>query len=211
MFAHHYVSPQNAERIFVSNNQAFSAMITTAQALAREAEARAKVELERNELRRQLPDVRLTEYRSCFFAFDYKVEDNFRLLKWMEDYFAEKRLGVKVMAPAREMADLNILRDLHRQLKQAHFGIADVSNNNLNVLYEAGLLHGLGKPLILLQKKDSEATVPFDILSDYRARYDVLKHDGDVLFAWLDKEMDKAMNTVRQMLPAFGSVPKWEG
>lgn len=211
MFAHHYVSPQNAERIFVSNNQAFSAMIVTAQALVSAEEARAKVELERNELKRQLPDVRLTEYRSCFFAFDYKVEENFHLLESIQDYFRQQEMGVKVMAPAREMADLNIHRDLHRQLKQAHFGIAEVSNNNLNVLYEAGLLHGLAKPLVLLQRRDSTETVPFDILSDYRGQYEITKRDIDIQFPWLKEEMDKAMNTVRRMLPAFGDVPKWDG
>jgi len=211
MFAHHYVSPENAESIFVSNNQAFSAMIATAQALAAEAEARAKVELERDRLKRQLPDVRLTEYRSCFFAFDYKVEDNFHLLQWLQDYFRRKDLGTKVLAPAREMGHLNIIRDLHRQLRTVHFGIAEVSNNNLNVLYEAGLLHGLGKPLILLQRTDSTETVPFDILSDFRGKYEVSRREVKIQFPWLEEEMDKAMNTVRRMLPTFGSVPKWDG
>nr|VFJ90120.1 MAG: hypothetical protein BECKH772A_GA0070896_1001925 [Candidatus Kentron sp. H]VFJ91415.1 MAG: hypothetical protein BECKH772B_GA0070898_1001725 [Candidatus Kentron sp. H]VFJ98114.1 MAG: hypothetical protein BECKH772C_GA0070978_1001825 [Candidatus Kentron sp. H] len=35
LFANHYVFPENAERIFDSNNQAFSSFITTAQALIR--------------------------------------------------------------------------------------------------------------------------------------------------------------------------------
>jgi len=211
MFAHHYVSPDNAEIIFTSNNAAFSAMIATAQALTREQEERAKVELERDRLKRQLPDIPLTEYRSCFFAFDYKVEDNYRLLDAIQAYFDRKGLGIKVMAPAREMADLNIHRDLHRQLKQAHFGIAEVSNNNLNVLYESGLLHGMGKPLVLLQRSDSTHTPPFDIFSDYRCKYEVSRNEGDVQFVWLDKQLDKAMNTVRRMLPAFDTVLKWDG
>jgi molecular chaperone HtpG len=161
MFAHHYVSPDDAESIFTSNNAAFSAMIATAQALSSEQEERAKVELERDRLKRQLPDIPLTDYRSCFFAFDYKVEDNYRLLEAIQAYFGRNDLGIKVMAPARAMDDLNIHRDLHRQLKQAHFGIAEVSNNNFNVLYECGLLHGMGKPLVLLQRRDFTDTIPF--------------------------------------------------
>lgn len=211
MFAHHYVSPDNAEIIFTANNTAFSAMIATAQALGREQEERAKVELERDRLKRQLPDIPLTEYRSCFFAFDYKIEDNFRLLEAIQAHFSRQGLGIKVMAPAKEMADLNIHRDLHRQLKQTHFGIAEVSNNNLNVLYESGLLHGMGKPLVLLQRSDSTDSIPFDIFSDYRCKYEIARREGAVRFVWLDEELDKAMNTVKRMLPAFDTVPKWDG
>ena len=185
--------------------------IATAQALVLEQEERAKVELERDRLKRQLPDIQLTEYRSCFFAFDYKIEDNCRLLDYIQEYFMRKELGIKVMAPATAMDDLNIHSDTHRQLKQAHFGIAEISNNNLNVLYESGLLHGMGKPLILLQRSDSKDIVPFDIFSDYRCKYEVSRHEGDVQFVWLDKELDKAINTIKRMLPEFDALPHWDG
>ncbi|MCX7112151.1 MAG: ATP-binding protein [Proteobacteria bacterium] len=211
MFSQHYVSPENAETIFNSNNNAFSAMIATAQALALEQQERAKVEMERDKLKRQLPEIQLTEYRSCFFAFDYKIEDNYRLLEYIQEYFMRKELGIKVMAPAKAMDDLNTHRNMHQQLKQAHFGIADISNNNLNVLYESGLLHGMGKPLILLQRTDSKDTVPFDIFSDYRCKYDVTRREGEVCFVWLDKELDKTMNTIKRMLPEFDTLPHWDG
>ncbi|VFM98673.1 MAG: Molecular chaperone, HSP90 family [Candidatus Kentron sp. G] len=211
LFANHYVTPENAERIFASNNQAFSAMITTAQDLARAEEENARIGMERDELKRKAPDIRLTEHRSCFFAFDYNIEDNFRLLEWIQNYFLTTGLGIEVIAPVSKMPDLNIYRSLHRQLKEVHFGIAEISTNNHNVLYEAGLLHGLGKPLILLQREDSEDPVPFDILNDFRGRYTVLKRGHEVEFTWLRQDLDKAMNTVRQMLPGFADVPKWEG
>lgn len=218
MFAHHYVSPANAEKIFDCNNQAFSAMISTAQALAKEAEERdkeekrrAKLEIERDESRQRLPDISLSEYRSCFFAFDYKVDDNHDLADWLENHFHREDLGVKLLSPHREMVDLNIMRDLHGQLKTAHFGIAEVSNNNLNVLYEAGLLRGMGKPLLLLRRTDSEEEVPFDILSDYHVKYEVTRRGNKVQFKWLEEELEKAMNTIGCMLPTFQDVPKWRG
>jgi len=210
MFSQHYVSPENAEIIFTANNNAFSAMIATAQALAQEQQERAKVEMERDKLKRQLPEIQLTEYRSCFFAFDYKIEDNYRLLDYIQEYFMRKELGIKVMAPTKAMDDLNIHRDMHRQLKQAHFGIAEISNNNLNVLYESGLLHGMGKPLILLQNKDSKDAVPFDIFSDYRCQYNIARRGGDIRFVWLEEELDKAMNAVMKMLPSFNAMRKWD-
>lgn len=113
------------------------------------------------------------------------------------------------------MDDLNLLRDLHQQLKTAHFGIVDVSNNNLNVLYEAGLIHGMGKPLILLQgetilpKKKIKDVVPFDIFSDYRVKYLFSRHEAEVRFTWLEEELDKAMKAVFHMRPELENTPKW--
>jgi len=115
------------------------------------------------------------------------------------------------LAPAQGMQNLNIIKDLHRQLKAAHFGIAEISNNNLNVLYEAGLLHGMGKPLILLRRDDSRDEPPFDIFSDYQAKYVVNRRGPEVEFTWLEKEMDKAMQAVFHMLPELQRVPVWEG
>jgi len=132
------------------------------------------------------------------------------VMRWLQNYFHRQNLGIKIMAPAEEMEDLNIIRDLHRQLKTAHFGIAEVSNNNLNVLYEAGLLHGMTKPLILLQRSDAKEKVPFDIFSDYRIIYEVSRRGGDIQFVWLEEEMTKAMNAVKKMIPQLDQVPKWQ-
>ena len=210
MFSQHYVSPENAEKIFKSNNEAFSKMIEISQWLAQEQTERVKVEMERDRLKRQLFDIPLTEYRSCFFAFDYNIEDNYRLLEKIQEYFDDKGLGIKVIAPVKGMDDFNIHRALQRQLKQAHFGIAEVSNNNLNVLYECGLIHGMGKPLILLQRNKSTSVIPFDI-SEYRYKYEVDLDEGVIEFPRLFKNLDKAMDTLNRMLPDFNALPHWDG
>nr|VFK58768.1 MAG: molecular chaperone HtpG [Candidatus Kentron sp. TUN] len=210
MFAHHYVSPENAERIFDSNNQAFSAMITTAQALMAVEKEKAKLEVERDELKRRLPDIQLTKHRSCFFAFDYNVDENHELLKWIQDYFQRKGWGVEVVAPICEITELNIQHDLIRQLQRVHFGIAEISNNNPNVLYEAGFLHALNKPLILLKREEGEVPVPFDIHNNFRVQYKIDKYPGGTEFTRIEKQLDKAMNTVEQMLPGFADAKKWQ-
>ncbi len=210
LFAQHYVSPDNAKFIFESNNRAFSALITNAKALAQQQEELARVEMERDELKRRLPEATLADHRCCFFAFDYKIEDNYRVMEWLQEYFLRKDLGIRVLAPAEGMEDLNILKELHRQLKAAHFGIAEISNNNLNVLYEAGLLHGMNKPLVLLRRNDSQDEPPFDIFSDYRLEYIVNRRGADIRFTWLEEEMDKAMQIVFRMLPELERVAAWE-
>nr|VFJ67833.1 MAG: Molecular chaperone, HSP90 family [Candidatus Kentron sp. FM]VFJ68305.1 MAG: Molecular chaperone, HSP90 family [Candidatus Kentron sp. FM]VFK17858.1 MAG: Molecular chaperone, HSP90 family [Candidatus Kentron sp. FM] len=199
----HCVPPQDTAAIFAANNQAFLAMITTAQGLT-------EVEMERDGLRRRLPaDIRSTEYRSCFFAFDDKNEDNFRLLEWLRDYFQREDWGVRVIAPGREMPNPGAYRDLHRQLEQVHFAIAEISSGNSNVLYETGLLRGMNKPLILLQREDCASPVSFDIPGDFRGQYSVAKRGTGIRFVWLREELDKAMRTVGRVLPGLANVPKW--
>lgn len=38
----------------------------------------------------------------------------------------------------------------------------------------------------------------------------VAKRGASIQFTWLKEELDKAMNTVRQMLPGFANVTKWD-
>ncbi|QDT25137.1 Chaperone protein HtpG [Gimesia panareensis] len=83
MFAHHYVSADNAEVIFEANNRAFSAMIANAQALTKQQEALAKVERERDELTRRIPHWSLPSQRTIvelslrtkFQSFDEDIEN----------------------------------------------------------------------------------------------------------------------------------------
>ena len=50
------------------------------------------------------------------------------------------------------------------QINSAHFGIADISSANRNVLIEIGALIAGGKPLIILRSKDEDGTeIPFNI------------------------------------------------
>lgn len=211
MFAHHYVSPQNAEIIFETNNAAISAMISNSRALEEVQAANARMELELNKLKRQQPQVKLSTHRTCFFAFDYNIEQNHLLLEQIQDYFRRRDLGVQVLAPVKGMDDLNILKDLERQLGVVHFGLAEISNLNLNVIYEAGLLKGMQKPMIFLRQRDGSDAVPFDFSSDYRIEYELSKRGSQVKFIWLEEELDKAMQTVFKMLPDLQQAEKWTG
>jgi molecular chaperone HtpG len=210
MFAQHYVTPENAEIIFTTNNAAISAMIGNSRALEEIGVVNAKMEIELNELRSKLPQIKLSAHRTCFFAFDYNVPENYELMEQIQAYFRKSDLGIEVVAPAKKMGDLNILKDLESQLRTVHFGLAEISNNNLNVIYEAGLLKGMGKPLILLCRQGSSGGVPFDIRSDYRIEYAVLKDGADIEFGLLEKRLDKAIQTVFKMLPELERAAKWK-
>ena len=59
----------------------------------------------------------------------------------------------------------NILRDIIEAMDKSDLVVADLTGNNPNVLYELGLAHAMGKPVIHLTQAIGE--VPFD-LSPYR-------------------------------------------
>ncbi len=56
-----------------------------------------------------------------------------------------------------------VIDNLMKQIKQAHFGIADITENRPNSLLELGMMMILGKQLLILKRKDDDTDVPFDI------------------------------------------------
>ena len=56
-----------------------------------------------------------------------------------------------------------IFQDIQREIEQAEIVIAEITPANPNVFYELGYAHALGKPTILLARRESE--LPFDIRS----------------------------------------------
>jgi hypothetical protein len=56
-----------------------------------------------------------------------------------------------------------IFQDIQREIEQAEIVIAEITPANPNVFYELGYAHALGKPTILLARRESQ--LPFDIQS----------------------------------------------
>lgn len=61
-----------------------------------------------------------------------------------------------------------ILEDIQQEISRSHAVIAEVSSHNPNVFYELGFAHALGKPAVLLVRRQDEQLMPFDIRG-YRA------------------------------------------
>lgn len=61
-----------------------------------------------------------------------------------------------------EESHQNILAHIVQQISKARLVIANVSTRNPNVMYELGIAHALGKPVILISKGD-ETNLPFDL------------------------------------------------
>lgn len=68
----------------------------------------------------------------------------------------------------------NILERIYNQISRADIVVAEMTDRNPNVFYEAGYAHGLGKPVILLTKSADD--IPFDL-----RHYPHIVHQGSIV------------------------------
>lgn len=81
-------------------------------------------------------------------------------------------LGYEVEKADSTDTQQNILRDVVDGISNADLLIADLTNSNANVFYEAGIAHGLGIPTILITQ--SVDSVPFDLQA-----YNMIEYSTD--------------------------------
>ena len=82
----------------------------------------------------------------------------------------------RIIRPAVEAAGLACIRadeiyskpqitaDIWKSLRAARIVIAELTGKNSNVLYEVGLAHALGKPVIIITRNEDD--VPFDLVDE---------------------------------------------
>jgi hypothetical protein len=116
----------------------------------------------------------------------------------------------KVIKPAIEFAGLRCLRgdeiytrqaivdDIWHSIRTARIVIAELSGRNPNVLYEIGLAHAIGKPIVLLTR--DERDMPFDLRALRYVFYDLNEPD------WGTYLKGRLTDTLRVILenPAVG-------
>lgn len=96
----------------------------------------------------------------CFVAMQFSPEFN--------ELFSEvirptcENFGYRVIRADDQYSNGLIIDDITRSIREAAIVIADITPNNLNVFYEVGFSHGIGKPTILLSDRRRER-LPFDI------------------------------------------------
>jgi len=55
----------------------------------------------------------------------------------------------------------SIVQDIWQAIRNARLIVAELSGRNANVMYEIGLAHAIGKPIVLLTRNEED--VPFDL------------------------------------------------
>ena len=65
----------------------------------------------------------------------------------------------------------DVIADIFNKIKTSSIFIADITNNNANVLYEYGFAKGQNKDCIVIRKKDATEAVKSDFANDLRFEY----------------------------------------
>jgi len=92
-----------------------------------------------------------------------------------------------------------IIRDLWGSIHNARVVLAELTGRNPNVMYEVGLSHGLGKPVVLVAQ--SMEDVPFDLRSLRCILYDTTDPE------WATRLRSDITNSVRVVISADKAGP----
>jgi len=114
-----------------------------------------KVEIEINELN-----------NSCFVVMPFSNMFEIEYQKVIKPTLFE--LGIECVRGDEIYTKQRIMDDIWASIRKCRFVIAELTGRNPNVLYEIGLAHAIGKPVIIVTRNGED--VPFD-LKDLRYLY----------------------------------------
>lgn len=81
-----------------------------------------------------------------------------------------------------------IIREVHRRIRESDVIVAEMTDKNANVYYEVGYAHGLGKQPILITAEAK--TLPFDLSGykhiEYRGKIQTLRAELGKYLDWLE-------------------------
>ena len=89
----------------------------------------------------------------------------------------------------------DVMEIVWKEINEASFIVADVSNSNPNVLYEVGIAHTLGKEVVILTDKSTE--VPFDIRKNRYIEYCIHNITGE---KQLQKDLNKTIYEINKKI-----------
>jgi hypothetical protein len=79
--------------------------------------------------------------------------------------------GLKCVRPDEIYSKPQVTSDIWKALRSSRIVIAELSGKNINVFYELGLAHALGKPTIIITRNEKD--VPFDLKALRYLYYDI--------------------------------------
>jgi len=84
--------------------------------------------------------------------------------------------GLQPWSAVEALPDFRIIDQLRLQIQRSALVVADLRDNNPNVIYEAGWAHALRKPVLLIATDIN--SIPFDLLDFFVLLYDSNKMDA---------------------------------
>lgn len=110
----------------------------------------------------------------CFVAMPFRPELNFFYL-YVQKHLKEKH-GLRVERGDKNVLTKALMDKVRDQIVEADLLLGDVTDGNPNVLYEIGLAHAFGKPVIFLTQQDP-AAAPVDVRQFDFIHYDLQRHE----------------------------------
>lgn len=106
---------------------------------------------------------------SCFVIMPFSTLFQVEYKKIIQPALTE--LNIECVRGDEIYAKQRIVDDIWNSLKKCRFVIAELTGKNPNVLYEIGLAHAIGKPVIIITRNEDD--VPFDLKALRYLYYDV--------------------------------------
>ncbi|MGC4036284.1 MAG: hypothetical protein QM764_09995 [Chitinophagaceae bacterium] len=106
---------------------------------------------------------------SCFVAMPFNILFRIEYEKIIQPALME--LNIKCIRGDEVYAKQRIVDDIWHSIKSCRFVLAELTDKNPNVLYEVGLAHAIGKPVIIITRNSDD--VPFDLKALRYLFYDV--------------------------------------
>ncbi len=151
------------------------------------------------------------ERKNCFVIMPFSATESCTEDEWTEIF-------EHVIKPAVEESGFNykcdranlhfgsIIEDILDNLNRSDLVIADITNRNPNVLYELGVRHTLGGPVIVISQNKED--IPFDLIPyivkiyDWKTQKDrdKLKKEIKEAIDFLEKNPHKAVSPVSKYL-----------
>lgn len=136
--------------------------------------------------------VDLTEVtNTCFVVMPFQATFESEYTKVIRPAIEAK--GLKCVRGDEIYSRQSIVHDIWLSIRKARLVVVELSDRNPNVMYEIGLAHAIGKPIILLTR--SEDDVPFDLKSLRYVFYDIREPDwGSFLRDQLSHLVEKVLD-----------------
>ena len=129
----------------------------------------------------------MTRVPFCFVAMPFRPELHYFYL-YIQRHLTENH-GLRVERGDHNVLTKAIMDKIRDQIVEADVIIGDITSANPNVLYEIGLAHAYGKPVIFLTQ-DEPASAPIDVRHFEFIQYD-LRHHQEFL-----SKLDNAIQNV---------------
>jgi len=110
----------------------------------------------------------------CFVVMPFRPELNYFYL-YLKKYAHDKH-GLRVERGDHSVLTKALMDKVRDKIIEADVILADVTSANPNVLYEIGLAHAFGKPVVFLTQ-DDPASAPVDVRQFEFIRYDLERHE----------------------------------